>query len=160
MKSNNMNLTHQVTSLELSRRLKALGVKQESYFWWNYVVSSSCEGNDDFATRREGWQLMSAHWEDAVKAQFCSAYTVAELGNLLPREIEYQASSKEKSGYDGYRPMFLKCGKTIMDNGWYVMYSDPHPANEVPVHSTHADTEADARGLMLAYLLENSLIKL
>jgi hypothetical protein len=29
-----MNLNQQVCSLELARKLKELGVKQESYFWW------------------------------------------------------------------------------------------------------------------------------
>ena len=65
-----MTLESQVASLELCKRLKELGVKQESYFIWieslheNRIVQSS---NTPHETRI-----------------ICSAFTSAELGEMLP----------------------------------------------------------------------------
>lgn len=64
-----MKLEDQVANLELSKRLKELGVKQESYFWWNNSIESG------------GW-LLEDH-EEANETN-AAAFTVAELGALLP----------------------------------------------------------------------------
>ncbi len=63
-----MNLEQQVVNLELARRLKALNVKQESLFNWleGIIVYGHCghKGND-----------------------YVSAFTVAELGEMLPSTV-------------------------------------------------------------------------
>src|SRR3990170_3524218 len=61
-----MRLEEQVANIELSRELKALGVKQESAFYW---VEPSEPGDD--------WELA----EEIKDGQF-SAFTVAELGEM------------------------------------------------------------------------------
>ena len=61
-----MTLEQQVVSLELAKKLKELGCKQESYFWWdiNGELTHFGDGeNSDYAVER--------------------AYSVAELLNML-----------------------------------------------------------------------------
>lgn len=64
------NLPHLVTSLELSKRLKELGCKQDSLFYW-----------DDHSDIGEGFIVtQEPDYTDAV-----SAYTAEELGEMLPK---------------------------------------------------------------------------
>jgi len=115
-----MELQKQVTSLEISKRLKELGVKQESLFWW-------------YSTNN-GWMITAEpkKWMD----EKTSAFTVAELGTILPKGV---ASRQLK-----------KRGFSCWDNltGQFKVW----------VSAKNAETEADARGLMLIHLLENKLI--
>lgn len=69
-----MKLEDQLTSRELSERLKKLGVKQESEFYWSdYPV-----WRIHHQTYRDGTRNM----EDICR-KVCSAFTVAELGEKL-----------------------------------------------------------------------------
>ena len=61
-----LRLEEQVANVELSRELKALGVKQESVFYW---VEPEEAGEDWVLTR------------ESKEGQF-SAFTVAELGEM------------------------------------------------------------------------------
>ena len=64
-----MKLEEQVCSLDIAKRLKELGVKQESYLWWdiNGELTHFGDGeNSDYAVER--------------------AYSVAELGEMLPEQ--------------------------------------------------------------------------
>jgi hypothetical protein len=68
-----MKLEEQVVSLELARRLKELGVKQESAFYWY-------DGEMLFSRSPLG----QAHtYNETITF---SAFTVAELGEILPSE--------------------------------------------------------------------------
>ena len=62
-----MKLEEQVTSLELSKKLRELGVKQESLFHW------FCPDGD--AEPRVCWH----HWCEPGYIRHYSAFTVAEL---------------------------------------------------------------------------------
>jgi len=75
-----MKIEEQVTSLKLSKRLKALGVKQESIFYWRKTSLGDYE-----ATDRSNVYM--------PKDTFYSAFTVAELGELLPNFIEVENTS-------------------------------------------------------------------
>jgi hypothetical protein len=119
-----LKLEDQVCSLELSKRLKELGVKQESLFWWNCVISSG------------GWLLedhQDHEWEN------CSAFTVAELGEMLPRHYAscrfYDEDSPIAKEIGGYK--CFNSGSSITD--------------------AHGRTEADARASMLIHLIEINL---
>lgn len=69
-----MTLEQQVCSLDLAKRLKELGVKQESYFWW-------VDPSD--GTREEAiWFIRDNH---VGYKEHVSAFTVAELGEMLPK---------------------------------------------------------------------------
>lgn len=60
-----MTLESQVCSLELSKRLKELGVKQESLFYWNQGIV--CDSSFK------------------VIPEACSAFTCGELGELIKK---------------------------------------------------------------------------
>ena len=66
-----MKLEKQVVSLELAKKLKELGVKQESYFGWVY---DPYWGPNHFVTSNSD----DYNWE-------YSAFTVAELGEMLSK---------------------------------------------------------------------------
>ncbi|KKM66269.1 hypothetical protein LCGC14_1482790, partial [marine sediment metagenome] len=79
----------------------------------------------------------------------CSAFTVAELGEMLPWEIfeidkgKYLVDLSTLVGEDGWRSSLLAVSdsKSNLNN-----------------HIEKSDTEANARAKMLIYLLENKLI--
>ena len=66
-----MKLENQVCSLELAKKLKELGVKQESYFYWQEF-----EGQVALRSAYRGNEL--------PRDDRYSAFTVAELGEMLP----------------------------------------------------------------------------
>src|SRR5215470_19529204 len=66
-----MPLEQQVCSYELAKRLAELGVRQESVFWWVNKKVTYTGGRASHAPR---------HGEIA-------AFTVAELGEMLPDEV-------------------------------------------------------------------------
>ena len=65
-----MELKEQLTSLELSKRLKELGVRQDSFYHWSE--------NNNIVFGLHG------HYKDHAH----SAFSVAELSELLPESIE------------------------------------------------------------------------
>jgi hypothetical protein len=66
-----MKIEDQVVSLELSQRLKKLGVKQESLWYWNCC----CGDNQSHLTQNKDEGFTDSMW---------SAFTVAELGDKFP----------------------------------------------------------------------------
>lgn len=131
-----MKLEQQVTSLELSKRLKELGVKQESYFYhWN-------TGIDFEIISRIGLAIVG----DKEIPENYSAFTVAELGEFLPFRFSH-----------GERNCYLECTKTS-DNQWNIIYRYRMREGMVQECGTTATTEADAHAKMLIYLLENNLL--
>lgn len=65
-----MPLEKQVCSIELSKRLKELGVPQESAFYW------------EKSPYQDGWSLFKNEEEHRMQPN-CAAFTVAELGEML-----------------------------------------------------------------------------
>lgn len=126
-----MKLEQQVISLQLAKRLKELGVKQESCFWyWEDaygIVKSSRLENHQPRNPQGGWNSYAA-------------FTVAELGEMLPRKLSQKLDGSEDSGYFD----------TILGEQCVITYID--------YHTIAAPTEAEARGLMLAYLIENKFL--
>ena len=127
-------LEKQVSSLELSQKLKELGVKQESLFQHNLLekeyVYRITYGNPKTNT-------FGRKFIDTV-----SAFTVAELGEILPKGY---FSSKQGDNWV-CNPSLNKSFGIVMNNRERIQF--------------FADTEADARAKMLVYLLENKLITL
>jgi len=71
-----MNLEKQVVSLEFSKKLKELGFKQDSLFYWFY----NRRFNDFLASDTN-------LWKPSEEDMLCSAYTVADLEWILPKKI-------------------------------------------------------------------------
>lgn len=75
-----MELEDQVVSLELSKKLKELGVKQESIFsWLQYPHTRAGEPNE--------WELSYTKLP-VDNPLWVSAFTVAELGEMLKQAIK------------------------------------------------------------------------
>lgn len=134
-----MKLEQQVCSLELAKKLKELGVKQESLFWWKPKI----EGGHELRYRESG---MSVFYEDY------SAFTVAELGEMLPDEI-----SSTKIDYKKGKGAFWEVKNTINSDLFNKFNGETVGKHQEIVLM---NTEADARGKMVCYLLENKLITL
>lgn len=126
-----MNLENQVTSLELSKKLKELGVKQESLFWW-------------YRKYRPNYHLYTSIELSEIEAGIdrVSAFTVAELGEVIMK-WEWDCPEKDREGWlwKEWRPGVAMIPHYIINQ----------PDEDI--------TEADARAKMLVYLLENKLIK-
>ena len=136
-----MKLEKQVCSLELAKKLKELGVKQDSIFHWCWDVETPYIlfqeelpkfANKDYANRK----IMTYN-----EAKYSSAFTVAELGEMLPNPLE---------------------GKII---GGYKFFGSEHVGSEwecgsdkMLEHTFTDKFEANARAKMLIYLKENNLI--
>jgi hypothetical protein len=137
-----MKLESQVVSLDLAKRLKELGVKQESYFRWVSENTVWC-----FA---EGEQNDPPKYRNGI-----SAFTVAELGEMLPHQIIRDGDPcefiqvKSPSGQYG-----IKLQQYVPQFG-SMFYKQP---KEYAFFLK--DTEADARAKMLIYLVENKLISI
>ena len=121
-----MELQKQVCSLELSKQLKNLGFKQESYFYWNHQDYSG----DVF------YNITHIPGKGINAYQECSAYTVAELGEMLPYKYNNFRDVDEK-----YHCV-AKFDDLSKDKNLYIS----------------SKTESDARAKMLIYLKENNLI--
>src|SRR3990167_9142476 len=78
-----MKLEVQVVNLELSKKLKKLGVKQESLFDWYCQVGGIVCDTDV----RVKWTIRPTSERNQGFGERCSAFTVAELGEILPGRI-------------------------------------------------------------------------
>lgn len=128
-----MKIEEQVVSLKLAKQLKELGVKQDSiYFWVDINDDDKPEAilfNNDELLSNEG-------------ANCYSAFTVAELGEMLPSIDVFTFKNSEQNGYLClYKPFMVD---TKM-KAW---------------HAEFGEIEADARAKMLIYCIENELIKI
>lgn len=149
-----MKLENQVTNKEISNRLRELGVKQESLFYWkNYMLTAYC-----WQEQKDWWIDDKTYAQDDLESndysrnrqdrqQEFSAFTVAELGEMLPYEF-----TKENILWELY---FCKDSTNL----FACVYRNK--ATGAWIHAElNQTTEADARGKMLIYLLENKLITL
>lgn len=129
-----MELQQQVASLELCKKLKALGVKQKSLFYWArsgiYVPGFTSEDEPSYGI------IFIKNHNEQDSYQY-SAFTVSELVELLPAEIgnPHLEMVKNRDGSYGIEYLCLYDGYTV------------------------AITFADACAKMLVKLIENGLVK-
>lgn len=123
-------------SLELAKKLKELGVEQESVFYWTGKALFS----SGHALERLNGTRKIVIQPGQLPVDGFSAFTAGELGELLP---EWFNSWREEEQKD--------------DEKWFC-WEDAKRTEKIEMQQ--APTEADARGKMLIYLLENKLITL
>lgn len=152
-----MKLESQVTNLELSKKLKELGVEQESLCWWQATYSHpmgyTCEDCEENTNPDEkGVPRVTPHpcsWHVAVYDEVqeegfdISAFTVAELGEMLLKGCWDSGSCNggHEVGFSNGNPLPSENLKEGVDRYFII-----------------DESEANARALMLIYLLENNLL--
>lgn len=149
-----------VTTLETSNALKDLGVNIKSMFYWsNYYYS--------YDPYQGGWESNAygkleltydlpphseqEHPKDLV---FYSAFTAGELGEMLPARLRMEDHDR-----------WLYTSPLKDNSAWDIRYKAwIHLDNQAPWQKTtnwiQAKTEAEARALMLIYLIKNKLMEL
>jgi hypothetical protein len=134
-----MQLENQVCSPEKAKRLNELGVKQESLFWWtNTWVDDEC-GKSYGDLRCSPQIVQEAKGISFSQGNTVAAFTVAELGEMLPKLCYSQQVHSDTES-----------------NRWET--DAPEGMIEDTDERFLADTEADARAKMLIYLIENDLL--
>lgn len=130
-------LEQMVTSKGLSERLKKFGVPQDSCFYWR-------RGD---VRKTYKWEISNRKMR-SIGGTF-SAYLESEIGVLLPWEIKLNK----------YDEVYLQMSK---DEDDFVIWYEGVDKNgaEYKWESIIDKSSAEAKGLMLEYLLVNGLIKL
>jgi hypothetical protein len=130
-----MKLEQQVCSLELAKKLKELGIKQNGYFIWEW---SPKDKNPQLKRNMDCLK----QWNNKFN---CSAFTVAELGEILPLKI-----FRNNNFYLLVIKRFKRGGKIDFSCGYEAGFIDGFRKFDI--------TEANCRAKMLINLLENNLI--
>jgi hypothetical protein len=168
-----MKLEDQVVSLELAKRLKELGVRQESVCYWterwqlgepdDKTVGVRFASNPDFSGTPYSYH---------AERDLCSAFTVAELGEMLPKIIFTKKSVFDKEAKQwvevefhhqpnfSYKPGAVQYVTSFYYEKKYKQKYERYAGHQDQLCILFADTEADARAKMLIYLIENKLITL
>ena len=135
-----MKLEDQVCSLELAKKLKELRVKQKSIFYWHkrflgdsfYLIKWIDYNHYDMDSK-----IFKDHFPDHY-----SAFTVAELGEMLPENIHIFML---KVGKEEIPIWFCEAGEC---NGEATNWEETNDKNQ-----------ANAIAKMLIHLIENNLIE-
>lgn len=150
-----MNLSEQVCNLGLAKRLKALGVIKESYFY--YTICHDC-------TKEYGTEDVSLQ-EDTCHGDNISAFTVAEIGAMLPILVQ----TKDDEPFNNFKINMQKFF-TVEEHILKVNYSINYHCDTIQITSgipffaktltkNIFDTnEANCRAKMLIWLIENNFV--
>ena len=136
-----MELKNQLTSLNLSKRLKELGVKQDSEYYHQHTETLgifSAKTEEERNKFQKDEIVFRCNISDMAQELY-SAFSVAELGEMLSSYVETWKMGKLDKKREG-----LFCCSDVKYHG-----------REEFVEKK----EADARSKMLIYLLENKLIE-
>jgi len=171
-----MKLENQLCSLKLAKRLKELGVKQESLFCWYHPTSMS-QGREptDKEWDDKTWLIGSTlHLYENVgkkgrpRSWFIGclpAFTTSELGEMLPASIGNKTWLSYTKSFNGWKDICerISYDKWEKDKGAGQMLIKSKVKisnNPYREYEEQTLTEANARAKMLIYLLENKLINL
>jgi hypothetical protein len=142
-----MELEDRVVSLELAKEMKEVGVEQDSAFYWIQQGEYSDDWSEAFIVAKKERDVC---YKPALDGE-CSAPTVAELGEMLPGEIQEIVGNAKQNRY------YLDCGKIDSEHSYYVRYTKHDMGNTFYI--THRRKEADARAKMILYLIKTGIIK-
>lgn len=139
-----MNLENQVVSLELAKKLKDIGINQESLLSWikrtdNTWVATSYYGCNCWVTPRGNL--------DGFNHEECAAFTASEISEMLPCSINSWGLS-------------IDATSTLSNNGikslWHCTYSDD---NKKLMNELSDLKLSDCLAKMLIYLIDSGFIK-
>jgi hypothetical protein len=99
-----MNLENQVCSLELSKKLKELGVEQKSVFYWEYY-DDNC-----YMVKYFPYAVIPNNFN---KCELYSAFTFDELFDLLPAWIDIKTD-------EPFNNFYLQLTKRTTENIKYI----------------------------------------
>ena len=131
-----MKLEDQVCSLELAKRLKELGVKQESYFQWEQYEES-------YEPSVRPCKDMGFHTEFIAPA-----FTVAELGEIMT-----------EAGHGVVSRIGTTACATLVKKEWWVTGGNWLPEKQKYDHLETSEKWADALAKMLIHLIEKGIVK-
>ncbi len=133
-----MTIYNYVTNLDLSKRLKELGVSQESYFWWcNYPIV--------------GFKVVDGD-HCIIQYEHYSAFLASELGETLPER------------FDAYRVNYIKFQKVRCEATQKYLYlcsyvEDGGYNADIFIYDCSDENESNARAKMILFLIENDIVK-
>jgi len=130
-----MKLENQVVSLELAQKMKELGFEQDSLFYWKEQMTGS-----DVAI------IQAENPADDDYKNFYSAYTVAELGEMLPSTVYTRTYLRKNHPTNEENKDYIE---EMKQNNWYAI----HYEDNMDLLQGYK-TEADARATILIYLKE------
>ena len=129
-----MRLEQQVVSLKLAKKLKELGVRQES-IWFHQGVSNNARPEPE--NWYYSWRIVTSRHNNSyenARTRYYAAFTTSELGEMLPWDIVIARN---------------------IDKQWHITFQ-ANGMTEKEVHAiTSQDNEADGRAKLLIYLIEN-----
>lgn len=132
-----MELAEQVVLLELAQKLKELGIKQDSLFYW--IKAQTSENVCAY-----GLTFVSNIFNPINNfKEIYSAFTVAELYDILPCSIDIFGLCMEVTSI---------CINNRINNLYKIMYKDNDKGLCVPMVGLKL---ADCLAKMLIYLIEN-----
>ena len=136
-----MKIEKQVVSLKPAEEMAELGFKQDSIWVW---MKAPRTGNIEVVLRLTMGLLEDQKWK-----LVCAAYTVAEVGEILPDRILHGVMPT---------PYDLSIEKFVYDKDveWRVKYRNESICDTF--YFVKADSEADARAKMCIWLREEGLI--
>jgi len=156
-----------VTSLELSKRLEKLGVKQESEFYWLSLQSGAIvelvskfvknqykqgkfrEGNIRYVSKKD-MENGRRYYENDY-----SAFLSGELGETLPKINVHLPYKNELDYGKRWNLLIFETRERV----WRVEYVWRGHNHQEIYYNEEAKTLAEAMGKMLVYLIENKLIE-
>jgi hypothetical protein len=150
-----MHVSNQVLKLELARKLKELGFKEDSYFLWIRF--------------KDGGYDISEKWNEPEFNVACDyhAYSTGELMDFLPRIVD----TKRDEPFNNFRLRLHKFLKINEENKEEINYSinyecdtseggtdDAWRFRPLMKNNIHDKNLSNAAGAMLIYLIEHKLM--
>ena len=142
-----MRLVDQVCSLELAKQLYAVGVPQDSVWLW-------CQEPDAL------WHLYIEQSRSRNIVEWYSAFTVAELGRMLPQSLDWELTQDPADKGKRF-DLVIENPRSSCD-GWRVAYHWWNLATLKPASVAlegWSQTEADCRAWMVIQLQARGLLK-
>lgn len=159
-----MELSQQVNTRAQGKRLQGLGVTEPSlFYWWEDEVISRKNVLERFSSQYSSdplsnWAMAETDLKEG-RAFLYPAYTVAELGEMLPYEI-FRAPEDLGKGSGNYSPVYGYQYKIWQTRKRIWRFRLPTQTHEEQADLKDYTTEAECRAACLIHLLENKLITL